>query len=569
MVVGEAPRRDLVADVEVEVLTDARRRQEVLRLVTRHSGAVGGAGVDPDQRGAHGEQSDDDRHDTTGVTGDISRRPRTRRSAAARAPTARRPSPAHRGRPRRRAPCRARGGGCRRRARPCRPSTVTPARSSAHGQALAAPRRPTRTIGYTRGSRRSAVAGTGGRRSPTRGHPVEHEVAASSSLDRPAGVAHGAGHLGAQHRPAGGIGAVAVVLRLRDPGQGDVGVGHVVGVDLAVAILVDDEVHEQQPAVLGTSQGVGAAGGGGERSERRGPEHPAGLERRAIGERRARRRARGDRGPAAPCRMSTPAPTAAAARRSTICPYPRRGYGTPGPRGATCGRCAGRATPAVHADPPAGQLAGELLGVDAPELGGHRAVEPLERRRAQPGPHELGVGVVARRGASGRVTRSPAMRAPIDGGTWRSRSVRLQREADPATSEVQAPVALAGLQVGRRAARRGGRRPAAAPTGAAGGCRGRRAGRRRRSWRPSHRRGRPTRRAPRAVHDGPRPTRGQPGRPAADRHHVGRLVTAHRRDGDRAVAGDEPRAHPWCRRRRRRRCDCDEQHACPEARRSS
>ena len=55
------PLGDLVADVEVDVLADAGRRQQVLRFVSRHTGAVRRPGVDADQRGQRRQHADDDR----------------------------------------------------------------------------------------------------------------------------------------------------------------------------------------------------------------------------------------------------------------------------------------------------------------------------------------------------------------------------------------------------------------------------------------------------------------------------------------------------------------------------
>ena len=74
-----------------------------------------------------------------------------------------------------------------------------------------------------------------------------------------------------------------------------------------------------------------------------------------------------------------------------------------------------------RADPPPGQLAGQIGGVGVPQLAGVRTVERVEHRRAEPGPDHLGERVGAGR-RSGPVAASTAARAAKRRGVRRSRS---------------------------------------------------------------------------------------------------------------------------------------------------
>ena len=229
-----------------------------------------------------------------------------------------------------------------------------------------------------------------------------------------------------------------------------------------------------------------------------------------------------------------------------------------------------QAPAAVDGDPPPGQLGRQLGRVAAPQLGRHRSVERGQRRRSEPGPHELGVGVVA------GLAQRPGRR-----GRWRcgrrSRSAPSGRGRAPAAGTRPSARRGAGDRCGgapggrRRAARRAGPAPAAAPTGAAGGCRGRRAARRPRSWRPSRRGGRRPRAAGRdRPPAGGAERGGQPARAAADHEHVDASVISAVVvvDGDQPVPGDQRHVRPWCRRAARTRCDRDERTTVPDGRRS-
>ena len=348
---------------------------------------------------------------------------------------------------------------------------------------------------------------------------------------RPPCVADGHRHLGAQHGTPDRIRSGSVVLRLGQPGEGDVGVGHVVGVDVAVAVLVQREVDERQPAVperwrrRAVDHGVASDASGAVHSRvpasmarpsssvtrvgRPGSTWPidgAGLDRRASrdgrrrrGGRRPRRSPGGGRG--------TCARPAGSRERSCAAARRRRSRRSAGGRGSTTRSVAGR----PHS---------------------FSAIGPwnaLEHRRTEAGPHELGVRVVVARGAAAaRSTGRRRCAPPTRGGTVRRRSAGPQREADPPPGEVQPSVAPAHLQVGSEQLVEQGAHGRRRPTGAAGGCRGRRAGRRPRSWRPC-RRCRSTPRAARPAAPAGGAERGrQPARPAADDDDVRRRSSRRR-----------------------------------------
>ena len=86
----------------------------------------------------------------------------------------------------------------------------------------------------------------------------------------------------------------------------------------------------------------------------------------------------------APSRRSAPAATAASATASAMLPNPRRGYRkVPAPGPGAPGEPAHDGRRRRGADPPAGQLAGQVAGVGIPQLAGVGPVEGVEHRRVR------------------------------------------------------------------------------------------------------------------------------------------------------------------------------------------
>ena len=100
-----------------------------------------------------------------------------------------------------------------------------------------------------------------------------------------------------------------------------------------------------------------------------------------------------------------------------------------------------------RADPPAGELAGQLARIDAPDLADVGAVELVGDGRTEPGPDHLGEGVLPRAAASrgeGGIARGPQRERPRGAGHQVGGP---QREGDPAPAEQDAPVAGPDLEV--------------------------------------------------------------------------------------------------------------------------
>ena len=112
----------------------------------------------------------------------------------------------------------------------------------------------------------------------------------------------------------------------------------------------------------------------------------------------------------------------------------------PGHPGQQPARGAGR-------HPAAGQLAGQLVGVEAPELAGVGEVEALAHGRPEPGPDDLGEGVGPAAAGPRRWRRRRPTPAANDGGSRRARSAGPQRERDPAALQLDAAVAGPALEV--------------------------------------------------------------------------------------------------------------------------
>ena len=91
---------------------------------------------------------------------------------------------------------------------------------------------------------------------------------------------------------------------------------------------------------------------------------------------------------------SAPAATAASARASLIWPKPAPRVEEGGPAGPGPDQALGDGHGAVGADPAAGQLAAQLVRRHTPELLDVGGVEGVGHGRAQPGPHDLGEGVL-------------------------------------------------------------------------------------------------------------------------------------------------------------------------------
>ena len=223
----------------------------------------------------------------------------------------------------------------------------------------------------------------------------------------------------------------------------------------------------------------------------------------------------------------------------------------PPARARRAGDAPGQTGAVVDGDAPPGQLARELAGVEPPQLGRHRAVEPGQRLGAEAGPHELGVRAVG--GATPPTGHEVAGDAGAD-----ARRHRPQRGRRPGGGS--APTARPGAG-GRCGSAPGGRHRAArragpAPAGGADGCS---------RWLPRSTRWPPTTTlaaippstgaASTSTTDRPRRAaaeRGaQAGRSTADDEDVGRARRRHQAgaglvalDGDQAVAGRRARPAP-------------------------
>ena len=159
-----------------------------------------------------------------------------------------------------------------------------------------------------------------------------------------------------------------------------------------------------------------------------------------------------------------------------MAPKPRSGYQNPGRSRRSALRAS--AERRRRRDAPPGLLAAQLLGLEPPQLAGVRAVEVLEHRRAEPGPHHLGVGVGRARARDVRRPRR-SRRAAAGGGRGR-RGDSGKRTHRP--SSRMRP--LRGRHCSGDAATAARAGSPGRSTGAAGGCRGRRARRRRRTTPP-------------------------------------------------------------------------------------
>ena len=99
------------------------------------------------------------------------------------------------------------------------------------------------------------------------------------------------------------------------------------------------------------------------------------------------------------------------------------------------------------ADPSAGELTGELARIDAPDLADVRAVELVGDGRTEPGPDDLGEGVLPGSTAGRRergIARGPQRERPWGAGHQVGGP---QREGHPAPAEQDAPVAGPDLEV--------------------------------------------------------------------------------------------------------------------------
>ena len=309
-----------------------------------------------------------------------------------------------------------------------------------------------------------------GRRSPRRAIPSSTSGASCSSLAVQRASPTVAGTSAHSTVRPTGSGPVAVVLRLRQPGEGDVGVGHVVGVDVAVAVLVQRRGTRAR-APGGLSGGVRRAGDHRRQRRSSGAVHSTrsrprcarpsssvtragqpGLDPSDDGARLDRRAGRrGGHGEAVD--------DLAVAEAGVEERAPRR-PGATGDRGA-----AGR-PPSFTAIRRRASSADSSVGRPPHSLVGHRAVERRQRRRTEAGPHELGVRVVARAARSGAGDRSAAMRAADAGGTVRSEIAGPQRERRPSARR-GAAARCGGAPAGRR---RAARRAGPAPPARADGC---------------------------------------------------------------------------------------------------
>ena len=137
-----------------------------------------------------------------------------------------------------------------------------------------------------------------------------------------------------------------------------------------------------------------------------------------------------------------------------------------------------------RADPPAGELAGQVARIDAPDLADVGPVELVGDGRTEPGPDDLGEGVAPRATASrgeGGIARRPQRRTAAACGP----PGRWPAAGRPPSARGAGCARCGAGPGGRRRATSAGRRAGAASwTGGGGGCRGRPAGRPPRGWPP-------------------------------------------------------------------------------------